>query len=132
MNNNIEKIVKLSDHKWIQNKMVKLKNIGTWYYDRNWESIFYAATKREVKTGKNRVVWLPVGFNPETGNWQIDELLMEKLECNSLEFTYWIAEQIKKLKWGSYENHETLFLGMFALKLIWLRELLIKGEKCSQ
>lgn len=128
MNNNIAKIVKLSDHKWIQNKMVKLKHIGTWYYDRNWEAIFYAATKREVKTGKNRVVWLPVGFNPEIGNWQIDELLMEKLECNSLQLTCGVAERIAILKWGSYKNYRTLSFGMVTFKLIWLRELLTKEE----
>lgn len=100
MNNILEKIIELSDHLWIQKRWepkvggwVKTDNgigvitvigelVGDYrleYSDNEWEWITIEGIGNSYDKQVNPI-WLPVGFNPETGNWQIDDLLMEILK----------------------------------------------------
>ena len=136
MNENMKKIIELSDCEWIQEKKKEKIKEGDWIVWHNettdeWSEVLPAILFDEPslkinKGDKERLIWLPVGFDPKTGNLQVDDLLMEILNCNQLELAYWIGEKIEKLKWGSYEDHKTLFLGMPILKLKWFRELIEK------
>ena len=79
-------------------------------------------------------IWLPIGFNPDTGNWQIDDLLMEISGktyganagmIRSL-FLVWLKVKTKTDLTGSegiYMENDLI------LKLMWLRELIEEASK---
>lgn len=127
MNKDLEKIIKLSDHPWIKERW-KLK-IGDWFWNPNINKLRrvdhihldYGESYLREKSG---FIWLPVDFNPITGNHQIDDLLIEATKLNSIsnmrvlrdEFTHWLN--------GNNTVESTIIL-----KLIWLRELIEKEVK---
>lgn len=76
---NMKKLIELCDHPWIQERWeISQFDIiyAGWvdtvlpvaFVDEKWDSL-----EKIRKFSGN--VWLPVGFNPETGNWQVDDLL---------------------------------------------------------
>ncbi|GAG97078.1 unnamed protein product [marine sediment metagenome] len=77
MNKNIEIIIGLSDCDWIQNKFRKYRKIGSWYFDKEFKFFSPVIAKYETKTRIKKKIWLPVGFNPESGRLQIADLITE-------------------------------------------------------
>jgi len=129
MNEILKKIIELSDCEWIQERWKPKR--GDWYYwkSENCDEIleltdFIDENSNYVEwvvSGTDDKIWLPVGFNPETGNWQIDGLLFEKLGYKNwdkltTDFTFWI--------WDNKEPDDELTESDLLLKLRWLHELI--------
>lgn len=100
MSDNLKQIFELSKHPWIQEQWNP--RIGDYFYDGNNKifHIVYSNNKRidifrTIRIGElnpdnwwdasnaflisdKKIVWLPIGVNLETGNFQVDELI-EKL-----------------------------------------------------
>ena len=124
MDKKIERIIELSDCKWIRNRwnpkgndLVKFRKSDTivtlgvaWYFLKstpNFEIVFpqdlYTNDIKAVTKTKEEMIWLPVNVNTETGNLQIDELLMEKLDVGyypdiRTAFFYWY----QNYKWNDH------------------------------
>lgn len=94
MNDNIKKIIELSDCEWIQEKwkpregdyaitdygevvLITTSQLGEGLLVARTED--YGQTACVGREYHEVGVWLPIGFNPDTGNWQVDDLLMEVL-----------------------------------------------------
>lgn len=140
----MKKLIELSDHPWIQERWkpiqgdrfaVNGKKVGILYegeykvsgtnhlcgkeYTPNgWRTVCY-----EELVGKN-LIYLPLGFNSETGNWQVDDLILElgkTCPIGELAYCFW---GWKRDKLGLDRNQNDL-----VLKLIWLRELIDNQTK---
>lgn len=132
MTDTMKKIIELCDCEWIRGKWIPHTN--DWVIEQNLKSLKFS----EPYTIDNpavfildilkysdisRIIYLPIGFNPETCNLQIDDLLMEILKLDyrkmQIDFVYWYGDTR-----CNSENQNDLIL-----KLIWLRELIDEIER---
>lgn len=111
--NNLKKIVELCDTPWIQDKW-KPKT-GDWTFSKATEMVGVVRKEWRGRYESSICVWLPLGFNPETRNYQLDDLLMEaggfgELEA-WIEFSAWVIRDV-----AEYDN-------IIIAKLTWLKQL---------
>ena len=137
MNDNLKKIIELCDVGWIQKRWKQ--KVGDCCWCSTYDEFKYLDVTKEKRSGL--WIWLPIGFNPETGNWQVDDLLMEilgyetrksNMEYLEQDFRSWrqirgegfVLDKDQK-EWetprtkADFLAHNTLIL-----KLTWLRELI--------
>ena len=147
MNPNLKELVELSDCEWIQYRWSKFNYI--FFYDKIHSQFLSEFQIKdfpyEIWGCKENYIWLPVGFNPKTGNLQIDDLLMEILKVkgkslltnekvtfnetnNSLRTRFFDWWEIKVNKWT---DPTKWYYSDIILKLMWLKELIEeKSDVC--
>lgn len=144
MNKTLRKIIELSDHLWIQERW-KPKE-GDWLYDKRFKEFLVntmlGKRKKKWKYHQSYIVkyciWLPAGFNPETGNWQIDELLFDFISkeyishtgktsydyfCLRVDFQNWLFDK-RLIHQTKYDKQSDI-----VLKLMWLCELIEEEDE---
>lgn len=131
MNKDLEKIIKLSDHPWIIERWKP--SIGDWFWNPNTNKLrrvdhIHLDYGENYLREKSGFIWPPVGFNPATGNHQIDDLLMEATGLNKSEFP---SSNMRVLRdeFTHWLNGNNTIESTIILKLIWLRELIEKEVK---
>ncbi len=142
MNENLKKIIELSKHPWIQEQWKP--NYGDMVYHPNWiknNGDNFIATITDVTNDENEnwcslnfkesgsyskkeliedgCIWLPIGVNLETGEFQVDELLFKLIENEE--------RLMKKLR-EVVINRISSLVGKLELLDYWLKE----QEKQSQ
>lgn len=125
----MDKLIELSDHPWIQERWKPRE--GDWWVWGNGgsfstiDSIIMRVIKSNLRDKrKNQPIYLPLGFNPETGNWQVDDLILEAGDFeNTRKLAYGFGAFIDK---QTKEDFALLANNDLILKLTWLRELLDK------
>lgn len=81
--NDRETLVSLCGNKWVQNRSCKTFGSpmpGDWYYDKEVDDVIQVTDNDLIKNvdfGAERYVWLPLGFDPERCQMQLDWLLQE-------------------------------------------------------
>ena len=116
---NLKKIVELCDIPWIQERW-KRKRCDI--YSARGTGHFNTLTSDNGGVFYAHPVWLLLGFNPETGNYQLDDLLMEALKYKDGwllmdDFRYWWTTRQKKCAFH-------FFTSEIIAKLTWLKELI--------
>lgn len=124
MNKNIREIIELSDCEWIQ-KRKPPKTLPLYLFDYYGIKSFDFNIYLIKNVIEKSYLWLPVGFNPESGNWQIDELLMEAMGFIKPTICVLRDMFIEWLK-GNETTESTIIL-----KLEWLYELIENGSCVS-
>ncbi len=112
-------LITLSDIPFIQEKWVPKR--GDWYIKDN--KLFCLPEDWFVITPQRYIIFLPLGFNPETGNWQVVDLILEAGDFTnhatmSGAFSIWLSKSDLKAKIDSGMPASDLIL-----KLRWLNEL---------
>lgn len=78
-----ETLVSLCDNKFVQDRSCKTFGSpvpGDWYYNKEIDDLIQVSDNdliKNVNFSAERYVWLPLGFDPERCQMQIDQLLQE-------------------------------------------------------
>lgn len=129
----MKKLIELSDHPWIQERWNPI--LGDRYYHKEYkfEGVVTPENMGNVEFDKATCteppIWLPLSFDPGTGNWQVDDLLMEAGKFISMhelakEFAIWAVEE-----YGIHPNKPEPIPNDLELKLDWLRELIDNQDR---
>lgn len=117
---NMDKLITLCDHPWIQERWEK--EYGDHTYSGKYNKYGGVLLQPRQVRKEDKIIWLPVGWNPETGNWQVDDLILEvgkTCPIGEVAYCFWGWKQ-NKLGLDKTQND-------LILKLTWLRELIKEG-----
>lgn len=135
----MNKLISLCDHPWIQERRPKhINELRSYAGEKDglvWDIVF-SFTRGIIRRsdGSGCDLYLPLGFNPETGRSQLDELLMEAVGLISpanygdywsvqARFKCWLQNKTGK-SIPINEGGAIWFDSMEEAKLTWLRELI--------
>ena len=115
---NLDLIVKLSDIPFIQERWKS--TTGDYVYHREHEVLITMGWKWNKSED---FIYLPLGFNPETGNYQLDDLI---LEAGKFESEWFLPGEFRRWCRNQAVEHN-IYDSLIIAKLTWLNEL-VEGK----